>query len=405
MRRIIYIALLTSIISALLPFHFGESVVTADEPTKFKNGVYQVELNFLALEAVELGELFSKHATLIIHEGRYALSVPIRFEGGIINSITAKQQETTINSLLDRSENLVQFDMKDVKQKIVLEGTVKLSADEKPRVFSQEMVINFDSFLEREEPSISDSQQSRDLINYTLLKDGKEELSVMQTYVNPVMKIIEKDDSFYAQMEIIQSSWIKVLTVERQGKMVEPKVISQSDNTRIIEFEVEDFRKKIRLWAEVEIPQLMYSSSYFTQLQFDEKQAMKFETKVDIPELVTSNETKIPLVRRPVQSPESTRPSRKEKQSSPTVATPKEVPVEEQLLFDRTLDELKKDEKLPVRQVAEEEVKGDQIAYKPDEQVIPFNLLKVGLLFFVCILSGILLIRRIKNGKKEMVNE
>jgi len=84
------------------------------------------------------------------------------------------------------------------------------------------------------------------------------------------------------------------------------------------------------------------------------------------------------------------------------------MPKEEQLAFDRTLDAPTEDD---VKEEAEEtEIKEEITTKKPmqdskDQQLAQLNVVKVILLIGICILSGLLLVRRIKNSKKDVTEQ
>lgn len=137
---------------------------------------------------------------------------------------------------------------------------------------------------------------------------------------------------------------------------------------------------------------------------------------------VNSNETKTPIVKKLENRSYTPRPSRhskeaaeaREKQQAAEEAL-KAASQEEQLAFDRTQDEPAREQRevkaqAPVTpavvQVAGEEAEVKLAPSKVSEgPTIPFDLMKVGILLLACILSGVLLIRRMINRKKEIVNE
>lgn len=94
----------------------------------------------------------------------------------------------------------------------------------------------------------------------------------MNTYVNPVAKMIKKDGKYYAQMTILKSAWVTGLTVDQRGQQAEPTLVSDVENERIVEFEVVDLERPLRMWVQVDIPEIAYHHQYFVDLQFDEQQ-------------------------------------------------------------------------------------------------------------------------------------
>lgn len=389
------------------------------EETIIENGSYQVELSFSSIE--ELGEnIFSEVATLDVKNGQYILELTLE-KPRIVTDIQMKQLDDEITSTVVR-ENLVQFDVKDIHRPIRVNGVVHTTTEES-LPFSQELHINAQTLTQLNKETVPDIENekttSKDIVseertlNYVLLVDGKNEPSIMNTYVKPQAKIIAKDGTYYAQMTILKSAWVTGLTVDQQGNQVEPTLVSIVDNVKIVEFAVNDFKQPIRLWVKVDIPELSYYHQYFVNLKFDQQQVAKlfsklFEVKTseqakDVKPLVVDKEVKrqspIVMVEESISKPAlSTLPS-----VQPT------MPKEEQLVFDRTLDAPAKDD---VKEEAEEaEIKEEITTKKPmqdskaDQQLAQLNVVKVILLIGICILSGLLLVRRIKNSKKDVTEQ
>lgn len=115
---------------------------------------------------------------------------------------------------------------------------------------------------------------------------------------------------------------------------------------------------------------------------------------------VIGEKDKTPIVKRPVQKPAL---PQKETPSTPVVLVPKVIPEEEQLAFDRTMDEISLEE-IQIEEELVEESKDVQIVQKPvkvAKETAPLNMVKIAVLALVCILSGLLLARRFINRKKE----
>jgi len=398
------------------PFNWLQ--VNAEE-TIIENGSYQVELSFSSIE--ELGEtIFSEVATLAVKNGQYKLELTLE-KPWIVTDIQMKQLDNEITSTVVR-ENLVQFDVKDIHGPIRVNGVVHTTTEES-LPFSQELHINAQTLIQLNKETVPDTDNEKTTsketvseertLNYVLLVDGKNEPSIMNTYVKPQAKVIEKDGIYYAQMTILKSAWVTGITVDQQGNQVEPKLVSIIDNVKIIEFAVNDFEQPIRIWVKVDIPELSYYHQYFVHLKFDQQQVAKlfskpFEVKTseqakDVKPLVVDKEVKrqspIVMVEESISKPAlSTLPS-----VQPI------MPKEEQLAFDRTLDALTEDD---VKEEAEEaEIKEEITTKKPmqdskaDQQLAQLNVVKVILLIGICILSGLLLVRRIKNSKKDVTEQ
>ena len=398
------------------PFHWLQ--VNAEE-TIIENGSYQVELSFSSMEG--LGEnIFSEVATLDVKNGQYKLELSLEKQW-IVTDIQMKQLDDDITSTVGH-ENLVQLDVKDIHLPIRVNGVVHTSSVESLS-FLQELQINVQTLRPLNEETIPDTDNeettSKDTVseertlNYVLLVDGKNEPSIMNTYVKPVAKIIEKDGIYYAQMTILKSAWITGFTVDQHGNQVEPKLVSIVDNVKIVEFVVNDFEQPIRMWVKVDIPEISYYHQYFVNLKFEQQQVAKlFNKPSEVNSSEQVNSVKPQIIEKEV---EKQAPVIVVEESISKPALPRfpslqpTMPTEEQLAFDRTFDAPTEDDE---KEEAEEaEIKKEITTEKPsqdskvNQQLAQLNVVKVILLIGVCMLSGLLLIRRIKNSKKDMTEQ
>ncbi|TDX94234.1 UNVERIFIED_CONTAM: heme-binding NEAT domain protein [Lysinibacillus xylanilyticus] len=396
------------------------------EESVLKNGSYQVELSFSSLDGVK-DNIFSELATIDVKNGQYRLNLAIN-KPLSIRDIHIEQLKNEL-SLSDQTENLVQFDVKDLHQPIIIKGEMALSSSQEYFFFSQELQLQLttiSTIVPKDEEAIpeneikeSTSEEIYDKewsMNYILLVDGKNEQSIMNTYVNPVAKIKEKNGKYYAHMTILKSIWITSLTIDQQGKQVEPKLISLVDNVRIIEFEIQNFEQPIRMWVKVDIPEISYHHEYFVNLKFDQQQVAKFLNKpaVTAPSKQVANEKPPVIVKEevkkaPVVAQHQTvvKPNQMSR-PLPSFRTTLTVPEEEQLAFDRTLD-------APVEDAVKDEAKESDVKEestekvvknsKVDQQLFQLNVIKIVLLVVICLLSGWLLVRRIRNSKKDVTEQ
>ena len=396
------------------------------EESVLENGSYQVELSLSSLNGVK-NNIFSELATIDVKNGQYRLNLAIN-KPLSIRDIHIEQLENEL-LLSDQTENSVQFAVKDLHQPIIIKGEMALSSSEEYFFFSQELQLQLttlSTIVPKDEEAIpeneikeSTSEEIYDKewsMNYILLVDGKNEQSIMNTYVNPVAKIKEKNGKYYAHMTILKTMWITGLIVDQQGKQVEPKLISLVDNVRIVEFEIKNFEQPIRMWVKVDIPEISYHHQYFVNLTFDQQQVAKFLNKPS----VTAPAKQVPSDKPPVIVKEEVKKEPVETQHE-TVVKPNQlsrptpsfqptltVPKEEQLAFDRTLDasieDAVKDEakKSDVNEKSTEKVRKNS---KVDQQLDQLNIIKIVLLVVICLLSGWLLVRRNRNSKKDVTEQ
>ncbi|MGE7090157.1 NEAT domain-containing protein [Lysinibacillus sp. NPDC048646] len=421
-KNFLLLAFIPIFLAFLPPFVWTHA--QAEEHRSIENGSYQVELSFPSLDGVEQSLLFSKEAKLIVKNGHYTLALAVENKNRLTN-IHIEQSEKTLPFKKESTENLVQFDVIDLMQPIFVMGLMAM--DNLP--FTQELLIKLEtikpieiqseeSILENEveENSTIDIPEKEWTMNYVLLVDGKKEPSIMNTYVNPVAKMIEKEGLFYAQLTLLKSAWITGLTVEQQGRQVEPKLISLIDNVRIIEFEIEDLQQSLRMWVKVDIPEVYYHHQYFVHLNFDQQQVAKFLNKLSEAES-SGQVVKVapPIITKVEEVKKAPDKWTVESVTKPTMLAPPivqptpSVPKEELLAFDRTLDTNTED--VTEDEANKAEVKKETVTEKvvmdtmTTQQLALLDKVKMALLIIICILSGWLLVRRIKNAKNEATEQ
>jgi len=389
-----------------LPLH-----AQAEVGSSLKNGSYQVELSFSSIDGVEPNRFFNEEATINIVNGQYTLSMAINHSYSL-QEIHIEQSEKESSSILKWTENLVQFDVKDLEEPIIIKGLLASESVEESFQFAQQLRIILKAPIEDNEQDniIEETTPKKQWsIDYILYADGKKEQSIMNTYVNPVAKVIEKDGKYYAQMTILKSAWVTGLTVDQRGTQVEPTLVSIVGNERIVEFEVVDLTRPLRMWVQVDIPEIAYHHQYFVDLQFDAQQVANIlEKPIEAEPPKKDDSVKPPdatsdKIEKPLEEKTEEPITNANLQSLPTVQPPFTALPEEQLAFDRTLDASAEDkvEEEPTVTEEEKQPKIEQAENKTnvDQQLAQLDKVKLLLLVVICLLSGWLLIRRLRNSK------
>lgn len=387
------------------------------------DGSYQVELSFSPIEGFE-ENLFKHKATLTVKDGQYQLALALE-QPYSVRDIHIEQLGNEISWTQD-IENLVQFDVLALQDPIVIKGNVELAAEESYFSFTQELRIEMAGLTptvpqeenktdETENLVVEETKGQEWAVDYVLLADGKNEPSIMNNYVNPIAKVIEKDGRYYAQMTILQSAWVTGLQVDYKGNQIEPKQVSLLDNVRIVEFEVEDLTQPLRMWVKIDIPDISYHHQYFVQLAFNQKQiALLLHKPINKkPTTQVVRDKSVDTVKEQVQKPQvqtsKKNVSSKATQTLPAIQSPLLIPREEKLTFDRTLDEPTDetlDETLEDSKTVEETTDNKVVKKTTAEQPIePLNILKIIGLIVICLVSGWLLIKRIRKTKNETTEQ
>ncbi|WP_340084730.1 NEAT domain-containing protein [Siminovitchia sp. FSL H7-0308] len=108
-------------------------------------------------------------------------------------------------------------------------------------------------------------------IDYSVLKKESDELSMMNDYVVKPGSLKVKDGKKYLAVTLKKSSWITEFKVEKDGKLMAPKLLQSDEeaDTRTVEFEVADLSSLLNAWVKVDIPELHYHNEYDIRFSFD----------------------------------------------------------------------------------------------------------------------------------------
>jgi len=409
-RKVIVLLALISAINLVFVPQYLSLHAQAKVNHLIEDGNYQVELSFSSIDGIEQNQFFNEEATLSMKNGQYTLSMTIN-DPFILQEIHSEQSAT----IAKWTENLVQFDVKDLNGPIIINGLLASLLVEEDFPFTQQLRIIFKAPIEDNEAEniIEETPlENKWSIDYILYVDGKKEPSIMNTYVDPVAKVIKKDGKYYAQMTILKSAWVTGLTVEQRGEQVQPTLISDKENMRIVEFEVVDLERPIRMWVKVDIPEIAYHHQYYVALQFDEQQvANMLEKPIEVEPPKQETIEKAPAIPNEKIEKPSVEKTEASKNNANLLTLPPSQPAftvlaEEQLAFDRTLDaNAAEDETEQEPQVTEEDQeKKTEQAMQPttvNQQLAQLDKVKIVLLVLICVLSGWLVVRRLRNSKND----
>ncbi|WP_239645207.1 NEAT domain-containing protein, partial [Paenibacillus polymyxa] len=106
-------------------------------------------------------------------------------------------------------------------------------------------------------------------LDFTLLKDGSSEKSMMDGYTEKPGTLVERKGKKYVQFTLKNSKQIDGFKVEQNGVLTNTTVVSedQTANTRVIEFEVKEVPAKLNAWVSINWPELNYVETYDVDLQ------------------------------------------------------------------------------------------------------------------------------------------
>ncbi|TBL73913.1 NEAT domain-containing protein [Paenibacillus thalictri] len=114
-------------------------------------------------------------------------------------------------------------------------------------------------------------------MNYTIMKYGTSEPSVMQGYVITPGLLSVENGKMYFSLTLKQSKEITSFQTESSGSLTETEVVSKDDkqNTRVVKFEVKDLSSRLKGWVKIDWAEMNYFHSYDVEISFDKSSAQK----------------------------------------------------------------------------------------------------------------------------------
>ncbi|MCZ2737435.1 NEAT domain-containing protein [Bacillus safensis] len=111
-------------------------------------------------------------------------------------------------------------------------------------------------------------------VEFTILKNGSTEASMMDTYTEKPAKLIVENGKKTAYVTLKQSKEITDFKVEQNGALVTTETVSEDEtaNTRVIKFDVADLSAKLNGWVKIywDLGGFIYDEAYDVQLAFDQ---------------------------------------------------------------------------------------------------------------------------------------
>ncbi|AST96365.1 NEAT domain-containing protein [Shouchella clausii] len=117
---------------------------------------------------------------------------------------------------------------------------------------------------------IDDLANGRYEIDFTFLKDGTEDVSVMDGYTEKPATLYVKDGEFTVDLTLLHSSWYEDLKIA--GERPEVVLTDEEADKRVVRFPVNNIAEKTNAWVHIVvkgIPGFEYDNEYNTQLAFD----------------------------------------------------------------------------------------------------------------------------------------
>lgn len=260
-------------------------------PTAKAGDSLQVELQFSGVTDSVYQEVYELESTFTFDKERFDLvSVEPTLDDYALSYQTANDQ-VHLTASVDSEQSaadannafaLLTFKVKPLAQPTSAEvALVSASISNKSGDtyhFSQTSNYEVELQAETQEPIgfIPDGEYP---IEFTILKDGTDDISVMQQYVDPASgKLTVSGGKQYVSFKLLQNAEITSFKTEVDGQMLETETFSEDTaaNTRIVRFEVADLSAKLNGWVKIywDLTDVMgvpfiYDEQYDVDLAFD----------------------------------------------------------------------------------------------------------------------------------------
>ncbi|MGQ3480013.1 NEAT domain-containing protein [Paenibacillus sp. TY11] len=243
-------------------------------PSTLADGIYSI--NFNTLHATKdqpstMAQYLLSPATLTVSKGQKEVSFTIK-DSTTVTEFKTEQNGTLTDADIvseDKTANtrVVKFKVADLDA--ILNAQVHVSTTYPGGVYEMDHKLR----LQFDKNSITGngtSPETNSNLDFTLLKDGTNEKSMMDGYTEKPGVLIERNGKKYVRFTLKNSKQIDGFKVEQKnGALTSVATVSEDKtaNTRIIEFEVKELPAKLNAWVSINWPELNYVNTYNVDLQ------------------------------------------------------------------------------------------------------------------------------------------
>ncbi|QNR66790.1 NEAT domain-containing protein [Paenibacillus peoriae] len=237
------------------------------------DGTYSI--NFNALHATKdqssaMAQYLLSPATLTVSKGQKEVSFTIK-DSTTVTEFKTEQNGTLTDADIVREDKtantrVVKFKVADLDA--ILNAQVHVSTTYPGGVYEMDHKLR----LQFDKNSITGngtSPEKSSNLDFTLLKDGTNEKSMMDGYTEKPGALIERNGKKYVRFTLKNSKQIDGFKVEQNGLLTNVATVSEDKtaNTRVIEFEVKEIPAKLSAWVSINWPELGYVHTYNVDLQ------------------------------------------------------------------------------------------------------------------------------------------
>ncbi|MDY8023538.1 NEAT domain-containing protein [Paenibacillus polymyxa] len=242
-------------------------------PSDLADGTYSINFNALHAtkdQASAMAQYLLSPATLTVSKGQKEVYFTIK-DSTTVTEFKTEQNGTLTDADIvseDKTANtrVVKFKVADLDA--ILNAQVHVSTTYPGGVYEMDHKLR----LQFDKNSITGngtSPETSSNLDFTLLKDGTNEKSMMDGYTEKPGALIERNGKKYVRFTLKNSKQIDGFKVEQNGLLTNVATVSEDKtaNTRVIEFEVKEIPAKLSAWVSINWPELGYVHTYNVDLQ------------------------------------------------------------------------------------------------------------------------------------------
>ncbi|WP_339230840.1 NEAT domain-containing protein [Oceanobacillus sp. FSL K6-2867] len=261
-------------------------------PITLDDGEYTVEFDALHAsedKASSMARYFDSTATLTVEDGNILIDLTILEQPGqLITELLLENNGELEDGVLisedpDTLSRVEQFAIDGHSTIISAQVDYEVPAANHKGSQPFRISLDLDTISEIETPSEPEEkiEVGTYSIDFNVLKDGTDNISVMDGYTEKPATLFVKESGNFVELTLKNSDWILLFQTDQNGEFVDAEVVDENTeaDTRTVRFPVEDLSAKIDAYTHVVVPFINYDNYYTVQFQFDKTSVEPFETE------------------------------------------------------------------------------------------------------------------------------
>src|SRR5699024_3556022 len=107
-------------------------------------------------------------------------------------------------------------------------------------------------------------------IGFMVKKDGKDQKSVMDDYMDHPAKVVKENGKTFVQFTIKNPDWWQSFELFDGAQQLKQHEVAKTADQKVINFEVKPGTKMLTSKVHIVVPGINYNNKYTTQIAFDE---------------------------------------------------------------------------------------------------------------------------------------